>query len=253
MKQLAGCTKRMGRQENSNEGGKVTVRFLLAGSEERARYLQQYASSGVTVDAREPGGPSTIESMADEYAYIPGLLRVCRWAEDNGYDAIITGCFGDPGIDAARELVSIPVMAPAETSMLVAMMLGDKFSVVTPLESTLVPLRKQIRVAGIESRVASIRVLGERIMAIRTEKERVLAKAVETCQRAVDEDGADVIIMGCGSLSFYAKEISERVGVPVINPLVTALRAAEMLVGAGLRHSKKAYPFPPKVPSFDCC
>lgn len=229
------------------------MRLLLVGSEERARYLQERASPGVVVDAREPGGPSTIESMVDEYAYIPGLLEVCRWAEAQGYDAVITACFGDPGIDAARELVRIPVVAPAETSMLVAMMLGDRFSVITPLASTLVPLRKQIRVAGIESRVASIRVLGERIMAIRTERERVLAKAIDLCRRAVEEDGADVVVMGCGSLSFYAAEISEEIGVPVVNPLLTALRAAEMLVGAGLRHSKKAYPFPPKVPSFRAC
>lgn len=229
------------------------MKLLLVGSEERARYLQERASPGVTVSAREPGGPGTIESMADEYAYIPGLLEVCRWAEAQGFDAVITACFGDPGIDAARELVRIPVVAPAETSMLVAMMLGDRFSVITPLESTLVPLRKQIRIAGIESRVASIRVLGERIMAIRTERERVLAKAVDLCRQAVEEDGADVVVMGCGSLSFYAAEIAEQVGVPVINPLLTAMRAAEMLVGAGLRHSKKAYPFPPKVPSFGAC
>lgn len=229
------------------------MRICFVGSEDRARYLQERASPGVTVDAVPPqGGPSTVESMVDEYEYIPGVLEVVRRAEQEGYDAVVTACFGDPGIDAARELVRIPVLAPGETSMLVAAMLGHAFSIVTPLDSVVRPLKRLARVVGIDSKLASVRILGQgvSIAEVRTNKDRVLGLAVEACRRCVEEDGADAVVMGCGSLSFYAAELSAEVGVPVVNPLLTALRAAEMLVGAGLTHSKRAYPVPPKIAGY---
>jgi len=223
------------------------LRIMLVGSEERGEYLQERASAGVTVDARSPEGPSTIESMTDEYEYIPGVLEVVTYAEENGYDAVVTGCFGDPGIDAARELVTIPVVAPGETSMLVAAMLGYQFSIITPLESVVRPIKKIAGAVGIAGKLASVRVIDTPIAVIRSHRESVLAKTIDVCRSCVQEDNADVIVMGCGSLSFYAEELAAEVGVPVINPLLTSLRVAEALVGAGLSHSKKAYPTPPKL------
>lgn len=227
------------------------MRLCLVGSSERAEYLQSHASSGVTVEARAPrGGPETIESMTDEYAYIPGVLDVVRLAETDGFDGVITGCFGDPGIDAARELVAIPVLAPGETSMLAACMLGHSFSIVTVLDSVVRPLKRLAQAVGVSDKLASVRVIGVPVMTVRTEHDRVFQMAIAACRRVVEEDDADVIVMGCGSLSFYAAELAAEVGVPVINPLLTSLRAAEMLVGAGLTHSKRAYPAPPKVARF---
>jgi allantoin racemase len=227
------------------------VKILYAGPEERGRYLQEHASPGVTVHARAPqGGPGTIESMVDEYEHIPGVIDVVKWGEANDYDAVLTGCFGDPGIDAMRELARIPVLAPAETSMHVAAMLGHSFSIVTVLDNVIRPLKKLAKIYGVDGKLASIRVLGVPVMMIRTEKDRVLPKAVEAARRCVEEDDADVVVMGCGSMSFYAKEIADAVGVPVINPMLVSLRAAEMLVGSGLTHSKRAYPVPPKIAGY---
>jgi len=227
------------------------VRIALIGSDERAEYLEERASPGVTVEARpSKGGPSTIESMVDEYASIPGTLEAVRAAEEEEFDAIVTGCFGDPGIDAARELVSIPVLAPGESSMLVAAMLGHSFSIVTPLESVVRPLQRLAKIVGVDGKLASVRVLGYSIETVRKSRREVMPVTVETCRRCVEEDAADSIVLGCGSLSFYADEIAEEVGVPVINPLLTTLRMAEALVGAGLTHSKRAYPPPPKIAGY---
>lgn len=224
------------------------MRILHTGGEERAAYLQKRASQGVVVDSRRPeGGPGTIESMYDEYLYIPGLLDVVKKGEEDGYDAVVTSCFGDPGIDAARELVEIPVVGPGEAAMLVAAMLGASFSIVTVLDSVVRPLQKLAKVVGVGSKLASVRVVGEPVAAIRENKEAILPKAIERARQCVKEDGADVIVMGCGSMSFYAEEIEEAVGVPVVNPLLTACQMAEALVGAGLSHSKRAYPTPNKL------
>ncbi|MFO8060350.1 MAG: aspartate/glutamate racemase family protein [Bacillota bacterium] len=224
------------------------MRIVVVGSNDRAEYLQEHASPGVEVIARPPeGGPSTIESMVDEYEYIPGVLEVIQWAEEEGFDAVVTGCFGDPGIDAARELVHIPVVAPGETSMLIAAMLGHSFSIVTPLESVVRPLKKLAQAVGVSGKMVSVRVVGVPIEVIRRDHDRVLRRAIEVSRECVQEDDADVIVMGCGSMSFYATEIARAVGVPVINPMLTSLRVAEALVGAGLTHSKRAYPLPPKI------
>jgi allantoin racemase len=188
--------------------------------------------------------------MTDEYEYIPGVLEVVQEAERDGYDAVVTGCFGDPGIDAARELVQLPVVAPGESSMLVAAMLGYSFSIVTPLESVVRPLQKLAQVVGVSSKLASVRVLGVSVMIVREDTEKVLAQAIKAAGKCVEEDNADVVVMGCGSMSFYADDIADTVGVPVINPLLTSLKAAEALVGAGLSHSKRAYPTPPKLAGY---
>lgn len=73
---------------------------------------------------------------------------------------------------------------------------------------------------------------------------------LEECRKAVSEDGADVIVLGCTGLSHEIdlKPIMNEMGVPVIDPFVVAVRTAAMLVDAGLSHSKVAYPFPPKKP-----
>lgn len=228
------------------------MKIVYVGPAERARYLQERAAAGVSVIARPAqGGPSTIESMVDEYEHIPPVLEEVKWAAANGCDAVVTGCFGDPGIDAARELVDIPVVAPGETSMLVAAMLGHQFSIVTPLDSVVRPLKRLANNVGVAGKLASVRTLGVPIMAIRTEKERILPMAVEACRRCVEEDDADVIVMGCGSLSFYAEDIAREIGVPVINPLLTSFKMAEALVGAKLSHSKRAFPIPPKIAGYD--
>ena len=73
------------------------------------------------------------------------------------------------------------------------------------------------------------------------------ARLVAVSRQTIEEDRADVLVLGCGTLSFRAAELQEIVGVPVINPLQVALRTAEMLVACGLSHSKRSYPLPPKL------
>src|SRR5262245_14676230 len=118
------------------------MRILYIGPTSREATLQSYASPGVTVEARSnAGGTGTIEAMHDEYLYSPHMLEMVVQAEREGFDAVVPGCFGDPGIDAARELVRIPVVGAGESSMLVAAQLGYAFSIITVLESVIRPLK----------------------------------------------------------------------------------------------------------------
>lgn len=125
--------------------------------ERRRSLLQEWAFAGTDVGiAENPDGPGSIESAYEEYVSIPGSLRLAAAAEAEGYDAIILGCFGDPGLNGFREILSIPIVGPCEASMHLAAQLGHAFGIVTVLDSVVEPLRKLARVAGLDPRMATV-------------------------------------------------------------------------------------------------
>lgn len=224
------------------------MRICYVGPTDRQAALQRFVSADVTVEARRPeGGPASIESMWEEYLHVPPLMELAVELEREGFDAIVPGCFGDPGLDGVRELVRIPVVGPGASSMLVAAGLGHRFGIVTVLESIIRPLENLAKLAGVADKLASVRQIGIPVLELNSDRDATFDRLVRTSRRSIDEDGADVLVLGCGTLSFRAAELQDIVGVPVINPLQVALRTAEMLVACGLSHSKRSYPVPPKL------
>ena len=216
----------------------------------RLAILQRLAAPGTEVSITDvPDGPRSIESAYEEYLSVPGTLLKVQEAERSGLDAAIVGCFGDPGVDAARELVEMLVIGPAEASMLFACSLGHRFSVITVLESVVAPLRHLAHRIGVTEKLASVRAVDIPVLELNKDRARSVARMTALARRAVGEDGADALVLGCMSMGFLEAhaEISAEAGVPVVNPVYAALRMAEALHGAGLRHSKRAYPLPPKL------
>jgi allantoin racemase len=214
--------------------------------ERRRSRLQEWAFAGTEVGIAENlDGPGSIESAYEEYVSIPGSLELAAAAEADGSDAIILGCFGDPGLDGFREILSVPIVGPCEASMHLAAQLGDSFGIVTVLDSVVGPLRKLARLAGLESRLAAVVACDVPVLELRDQSYVAVRTACEDAVAA----GADTLILGCMSMAFLgvAERLSVELGVPVLNPARTALKAAEGLVSAGLTHSKRAYPVPPKV------
>jgi allantoin racemase len=209
----------------------------------RRDILQSWAAPGVEVGiAENPDGPASIESAWEEYVAVPGSFEVARTAEA---DAMIVGCFGDPGLDGLREILSVPMVGPCEAAMHVACMLGHRFGIVTVLDSVVGPLHRLARVAGLDSRVAAIVACDVPVL----ELEAGSYDAVLAGGRAALDAGADTLVLGCMSMAFLgvAEELSSELGVPVINPARTALKTAELLLGTGLVHSRRAFPVPPKL------
>ena len=225
------------------------MRLLYIGPTNREATLQSYASPGVSVEARfNAGGPGTIESMHDEYLYIPSMLDMIVQAEREGFDAVVVGCFGDPGIDAARELVRIPVIGVGESSMLLAAQLGFSFSIITVLDSVIRPLKILAGRVGIAAKLASVREVTVRVAEAGDDPEATYARLLACGRQCLSQDDADALILGCGTLSFlYADRLQADLGVPVLNALRVGIRTAELLVGANVTHSARAYPTPPKV------
>ena len=243
----------------------VKVLYILPGSlsrtelgtrevDRRQAILQRLAAPGTEVDIVDvPEGPSSIESAYEEYLSIPGTLVHVQEAARAGYAGAIIGCFGDPGLDAARELVEMPVVGPAEASMLMACTLGHRFSVISVLESVVPSLRHLAHRVGVSEKLASVRAVDIPVLELAKNRERSISRMIDLGRRAVAEDGADTLALGCMSMGFLEAQqtIAAEVGVPVVNPVYAALKMLEALVGAGLAHSKRAYPVPPKLAPYE--
>lgn len=196
-------------------------------------------------------GPASIESRYEEALAVPDTLAKIVQAEEDGIDAVISNCMADPGVEAAREMVSIAVIGPSETSMHIAAMLGHKFSVVTILERLIPLFHHHTARTGLTRRLASVRAVNIPVLEL-GDRARVASALVEQSIRAVREDGAHVIILGCTGMAGLAKDVEEGLrdqgiaDVPVIDPAILALKIAEALADMGLSHSKRTYPAVPQ-------
>lgn len=186
------------------------------------------------VPATAPRGVPYIASRSE--AQIGGAVVLEMLAERHrSIDAAIVAAFGDPGLMAARELFDVPVVGMAEAAMLTACMLGGRFSIVS-FSPTLAPWFKEcVEMHKLTERCASIRTLTgpvEDVVAVQEQKEDLL---VELCLKAVEEDGAEIIVLAGAPLVGLASRIKNRVPVPVVDQIIAAVKQAETLVGMSVR------------------
>ncbi len=197
-------------------------------------------------------GPETVESAYDEAHVVPPTLELVKKANEEGYDAVVLACFSDPGLDAAKEISSIPVVGIEEASLHVAAILGAKFTVLTPRRERIPSRREHVHTRGLDHFLASVRCLDLSVAETDSDPTGTKKKILEVARRAVEEDGAEVIILGCSGMTGYAPEVEERLKVKVIDPTSVALKLAEAMADLGLVHSKAGlYSTPPKK-AFKC-
>ncbi|WP_428273916.1 aspartate/glutamate racemase family protein [Candidatus Palauibacter sp.] len=214
----------------------------------REAFLNGAAFGGTAVEVRETDdGPASVESSAEEYLSVPGILHAAPRLEAEGFDAMIIGCFGDPGLAPARELVDFPVIGPGQAGALAAAQMGQRFAIITVVEEVVPAIRRQMRGYGLEGLVADIRAVDVPVLELRQRADQVL-ETLETEAHAALRGGADTLVLGCMTMGFLdvARKLGERLGVPVINPVLAALKAAESFAATGLRPSPRAYPPPRK-------
>lgn len=211
----------------------------------RKKHFVEIASPETRVDVVNlKNGPASVEGSFDEYYAAPEMLSRVMEAEKNGYDAVVDHCFGDPALHAARECVRIPVVGAGETSMMLASLLGHKFSVLTVLKETVPQVKRLARSIGVEDKLASVRFIGIPVLQLDENVQSTKIAFMETARKAIDEDDADVLCPGCTGLSMWASEWGEELGVPVLDPGGVALKMAETLVKLKITHSAKSYPRP---------
>jgi allantoin racemase len=232
----------------------VDVCYLVPGvglaSEEkdrRERVANELTPAHVDVSVIEANGPgpTSIESAVEELWCTVGSMKTAHRIQDE-FDALVIGCFGDPGIRGLRELLEIPVVGPAEATIHTATMVADQFTWLTILEATAPMSREQAHEHHLSGRCVSIRSVDAPVESIDHGDDDLVDRMVREGKAAVEEDGAEALFPGCMSLSFAQRhdEIEERVGVPFLDPASIALEQAATWARHGIVQSQKTYPEP---------
>ncbi|TWP35490.1 Asp/Glu racemase [Leekyejoonella antrihumi] len=213
-----------------------------------AESAQAAAAPGTVINGRTPSmGPASIESHYDEALSVPGVLQVI--AQDPAADAFVLACFGDPGLDAARELATVPVLGIAEAAMKAATLLGRSFSVVTTVGRTVGRAWDLTRIYGLERQCAGIHACEIPVLALEQDPEHSYRTILASAAQALESDGSDVIVLGCAGMADLPSRLATKLGVPVIDGVAAATVLAEGLVRLGIRpsdHDELAPP-PPKT------
>lgn len=221
-------------------------------NDEALREFSQYASVGTEISvANIAEGPRSIESEYEEAMSVPGILTLVQEAEQDGCDAAISDCFGDPGVRPGREVVSIPVIGPAEASFLLAAGLGQRFSVVTVLKSVVPMIEHLVHAAGVGSRLASIRTVDIPVLDLQ-DAEAMKKALYREMVSAIQDDDAHVLVLGCTGMMGVAEELQATLHnagfeVPVVSPTAAAVRLAETMVRMGVRYSRLTYMKPKDI------
>lgn len=182
-------------------------------------------------------GPASIESEADEKQALPGIFARLKIAEADGMDAVVINCMGDPGVAQGRATVSIPIIGPGETSMWLAAKLCRRFSIVTILDTVILPLKKLAKRYGVSEKLVSIRAIGMHVLDLKKHRQKMMRCLVRESINAIEKDGAEGIILGCtgmvGCAAVLQQALEKRghAGVTVIDPLIAAIQEAERVGG----------------------
>ena len=128
--------------------------------------------------------------------------------------------------------------------MLFAMSLGGRFSVIT-VSPAVGWMHRNVRSYGFADRMASIRGVEISLKDLIETRDKTEKTLLEMGRKMLEEDGAEVILLGCTGMSAYAPPLTETLGIPVLDPAACALKMAVDLVEMELSHSKRSYPFPP--------
>jgi allantoin racemase len=211
-----------------------------------AAAARMVAHPGTQILAVSPAmGPVSIEGFYDEAVSVLGLLDEVRKGEAEGVDAFVIACFGDPGLDAAREVARAPVVGVAEAAMRMASYIATGFSVVTTLRRTVVIAEHLVDKYGARSHCRKVRAVEIAVLGLEDPGTGAYDRILAECRRAVQEDHCGAIVLGCAGMADLCERLQRDLGIPVIDGVAAAVCTAEALVRLRLSTSKLgdyAYP-----------
>ncbi|QKD04249.1 aspartate/glutamate racemase family protein [Mesorhizobium loti R88b] len=189
-------------------------------------------------------GPASIEGYYDEALAVPGLLMEIAAGERQGAQAAIIACFDDTGLDAARAMATIPVLGICEAALSLASFIAQRFSVVTTTDRSRVPVEALVQRYGMAGR-ARVRAADIPVLALDDPASGAVEKLRGEIARAIEEDRAEAIVLGCAGMADLAHRLQEEFSLPVIDGVGAAVKQAEALIALGLSTSKRgAYASP---------
>lgn len=204
--------------------------------------LKQVVHSNTEIDIIDyKDGPVDLEYYEDDLKAVQLMMADReRLAQ---YDGINIACFYDPGLRELREVLEIPVMGIGFASMTVANMLGSKSTVIVGRDKWIPKMSDNSLIYGLNKNVTNWRSVGLSVYQLKNEKKLTRERILEQTRLAIEEDLAEVIIMGCAAIDNIEQEIEEKFGVPAVNPIIAGITITETLAQLRLKnnllHSKK--------------
>lgn len=208
---------------------------------------QAFAAPGTVVEAcTNEGGPLSIEGVTDGALAVPGMLERMTRAEARGADAHVIACFDDTGLDAARSLLLKPVVGIGEAGAKAASFIASRFTVVTTLACSVPILEENLSRYGLLSR-ATVRASEVPVLALEGDPQAAAERISQEIARAIREDRAEAIVLGCAGMTAMAADLSRRHGVPVVDGVAAAVKFAEGLAAMGLLTASRGLYAPPRT------
>jgi allantoin racemase len=205
---------------------------------------RRVAMAGTEIVAVNPAvGPASIEGYYDEAMSLAGMLEVIRKTDD--VDAVVIACFDDTGLDAARCLTDKPVIGIGEAAYHYASMIANKFSVVTTLARSVPALEHNLHRYGLIARCARVRSSEVAVLELEHAGSDAFRRISAEIGRAVAEDRAEAIVLGCAGMADLAATLARDHGVPVLDGVTCAVGLAESMVRLGLLTSRHGGYSPP--------
>lgn len=201
------------------------------------RAAQAAASPSTQIVAVNPqDGPPSIEGYFDEVFVVPGIIA--EMAKAGAADAYVIACFDDTGLDAARCATEVPVIGIGEAAFHMATLIAGKFSVVTTLARSVPAIEHNLSKYGLASRCAKVRASDVAVLDLELPGSDARRKVSAEIARAMSEDKAEAIVLGCAGMADLAHALSLEHGLPVLDGVACAVRLAEAAAALGLRTSK---------------
>ena len=216
----------------------ANVNTTEAITEAIAEQARAVAAPGTEIIGLTPWfGAESVEGNFESYlAAIAVMDRVLAY--EGPYDAVIQAGYGEHGREGLQELLNVPVVDITDAAASTAMYLGHAYSVVTTLDRTVPLIEDRLKLSGLYDRCASVRASGLAVLELEADPQRAVEAIVEQAERAVRDDKAEVICLGCGGMAGLDEQIRQRTGVPVVDGVSAAVTMAESLVRMGLSTSK---------------
>lgn len=203
------------------------------------------AASGIRretelIAVTNPKGTPAIDCTFSDYQSAWSLHReILDRVDEHQPDAVVVAGFGNLGVYGLKEVLTIPTLGMSETCMAIASTLGHKFTVLTTLLQYVPAMEDLVTLYGMQTKCASVRAIDVCVTDCVGQREQTLDLLEREAEKIMDQDGAEVLILGSGGLSGYSEDLEKRVGMTVLDPVRVTVKFAEMLAEAGLSHSKK--------------
>ncbi|SDJ91751.1 aspartate/glutamate racemase family protein [Streptomyces indicus] len=208
------------------------------------------AAPGTEIVALTPAfGADSVEGNYESHLAAIAVMETVR-AYPEPYDAVIQAGYGEHGREGLQEILDVPVVDITEAAAATAQFLGRSYSVVTTLDRAVPLIEDRLLLAGLSARCASVRASGMAVLDLERDPDAAVEAIVDEAVRAVQQDRAEVICLGCGGMAGLTERVVERTGVPVVDGVAAAVTIAESLVRLGLKTSKVRTFAPPRPKQF---